>query len=153
MQRRSSIYYSFQCILNMPFTHTHTYTYADIHIHIPTHTLTYTYTYLHIRWHTHTQREDTETRKHWWLFWHQSDEDDEKGKHISGINSFFCHSLSLSLSRSLARSRSLQTHKDTNSVTRCQIDFFIIWLLTTINISPKEYKSWQSTVKIVPNTK
>ena len=101
----------------MPFTHTHTYTYADIHIH----------------------RERTQRR---------GNTDDSFGtramKMMKKENTFpaLTHfSVTLSLSLSLSLSRSLQTHKDTNSVTRCQIDFFIIWLLTTINISPKEYKS------------
>ena len=39
------------------------------------------------------------------------------------------------------------------SMTRCQIYFFILWLLSTTNNSPKAYKRCQSTCKIAPNTK
>ena len=40
-----------------------------------------------------------------------------------------------------------------SNVTRCQIYFFIIWLFTTISISPKVNKICQSTLKIALNTK
>ena len=40
-----------------------------------------------------------------------------------------------------------------SSVTRSQIYFFIIWLFTRIEISPKENKICQSAFKIVPFTK
>ena len=40
-----------------------------------------------------------------------------------------------------------------NSVTRWKIYFFIIWLFTTKEISPKADKICQSGFKIVPNTK
>ena len=40
-----------------------------------------------------------------------------------------------------------------SSVTRSQIYFFIIWLFTTIYISPKAYKSCHSTSEIASNTK